>query len=208
MNLLTNWGYTVIGAESLPNVLTEQDFATFTAGKYTGDSRIAPSLASVSDAIRNFCGWHVYPSENCEMSTTMLDKRVTRVNGDLQIQLPSRYVTSVTSVTLGGTQYTAFSIDTNGILMIYDVDFSALRRYSAVVVKYVAGLPDGLMGAIKEIAAHRVTHALANSYGVQSESAGGVSITYSANWSNAARATALADDNKEVLEPFRVQGVF
>ena len=55
---------------------------------------------------------------------------------------------------------------------------------------------------------HRVTHALANSYGIQSESSGGVSVTYSANWINNSRATALADDNKEVLEPYRLRGVF
>ena len=64
------------------------------------------------------------------------------------------------------------------------------------------------MDAIKELIAHRVTHALASSAGVQSETAGGVSVTYSANWINSSRATALADDNKEVLAPYRVRGVF
>ena len=38
--------------------------------------------------------------------------------------------------------------------------------------------------------------------------AGGVSITYSANWINNSRSTALADDNKEVLAPYKLQGVF
>ena len=64
------------------------------------------------------------------------------------------------------------------------------------------------MGAIKELIAHRVTHALAQSYGVQSEAAGGVSVTYNATWTNNARATALPSDNKEVLAPYRLQGVF
>ena len=44
--------------------------------------------------------------------------------------------------------------------------------------------------------------------GITSEAAGGVSITYNANWINSARATALPDDNKEVLAPYRLQGVF
>ena len=43
---------------------------------------------------------------------------------------------------------------------------------------------------------------------VVSESVGGVSVTYNANWTNSARATALADDNKEVLSPYRLRGVF
>jgi hypothetical protein len=61
---------------------------------------------------------------------------------------------------------------------------------------------------VQELIAHRVTHALASSAGVQSETAGGVSITYNATWTNSARATALADDNKEVLAPYRLRGVF
>jgi hypothetical protein len=65
-----------------------------------------------------------------------------------------------------------------------------------------------MAAAIKELVAHRVTHALASSSGVQSETAGGVSVTYNASWVNGSRATALADDNKEVLQPYRIQGVF
>jgi hypothetical protein len=64
------------------------------------------------------------------------------------------------------------------------------------------------MMPIKDIIAHRVTHALANSYGVSSEAAGGVSVTYNANWINSSRATALPTDNKEVLEPYKLTGVF
>ena len=81
-------------------------------------------------------------------------------------------------------------------------------RKTRLAVAYTAGLPDGLMDGIQELISHRVTHALASSAGVQSESAGGVSITYSANWINSARSTALPDDNKEVLAPYRVRGVF
>ena len=75
-------------------------------------------------------------------------------------------------------------------------------------MEYTAGLPDQLMGAVMELTAHRLTHALASSNGVTSETAGGVSITYNANWINSARATALPDDNKEVLAPYKLQGVF
>ena len=37
---------------------------------------------------------------------------------------------------------------------------------------------------------------------------GGVSIPYNAAWVNSARASALPDDDKEVLAPYRIQGVF
>ena len=207
MSLVTNWGYTLTGADALTDFLTDAEFDAFTAGKYDGDARIAPNINSVSQAVRNYCGWHLYPSLACEMRAALIDKRVTVVGPDLLIQLPARYVSGITSVTIGGEEYSTFTFETNGTLRVYDVH-TRLERYSEIVVVYTAGLPDGLMGAIKELAANRVTHALASSYGVTSEAAGGVSITYNASWAGNTRATALTDDSKEVLTPYRLEGVF
>lgn len=208
MSLLTNWGYTLTDVNAMTDMLTPSDFDDFTAGKYSGDARIGSDITAACDAIRNYCGWHVYPSAACELNTTFFDGRVTVVRGAVLIQLPARYVSAVSSVSIGGVEYTSFVAEPSGLLKVYDVSLAGLREYAPVVVTYTAGLPEGLMGGIRELIAHRVTHALASSSGVQSETAGGVSITYSANWTNSARATALADDNKEVLAPFKLQGVF
>lgn len=207
MSLLTNWGYSLAEADSLPDFLTDEEFDAYTAGKYDGDARIAPNIKSASQAIRNYCGWHLYPSLACQAKLVLNDKRVTVVGCDLLIQLPARFISGVTSVTIGGEEYTAFSFETNGTLRIYDIH-TALRRYSEIVVTYTAGLPEGLMSSVKELAAHRVTHAVSSSYGVTSEAAGGVSITYNASWAGNTRSTALPDDNKEVLIPYRLEGVF
>lgn len=206
MSLLTNWGYT-IKADTLPDLLTVTEFNDFTAGKYTGDARIEPNLSAVSSAIRNWCGWHIYPSLDCKFETTMFNPRVTTVGRNALFQLPTKYLSKVRSITIDGADYPVFAQETNGLIKVYGIDFG-LYEFSPIEIEYTAGLPDGLMSAIKELAAHRVTHALASSGGIQSETAGGVSITYSANWTNSARSTALADDNKEVLMPYRVQGVF
>ena len=208
MSLLTNWGYTLTDIDALTEMVTDEEFSEFTAGKYDNDQRVEPNIKAVSQAIRNYCGWHIYPSSACEMSTTIFDRRVTFRNNNLLIQLPAKYVTSVESVTINDVEYTAVASDPNGLVMVYGVDRAGLQEYSPVVVTYTAGLPDGLMDSIKELAAHRIIHALASSNGVQSETAGGVSITYSAAWTNSARSTALADDNKELLAPYKVQGVF
>ena len=208
MSLLTTWGYTLTDTDGLEDMLTFNEFDEFTAGKYHDDVRMLPNIKAVSQAVRNYCGWHVYPASACKMETTFFDQRVKYVNSNLLIQLPAKYVTAVSSVKINGVDYETFVADPNGLLKVYGVDFSSLQEYSPVVVEYTAGLPDALIGSIKELAAHRITHALASSGGVQSETAGGVSITYSGNWINSARSTALADDNKEVLEPYRVQGVF
>lgn len=204
--MLTNWGYILTEVDSLEDMLTDEEFNDFTAGKYCNDSRIEGDIRAASSAIRNYCGWHIYPSLDCKLNTTFLDRRVTRVGGNVLIQLPTRYVTEIESVKINGTDYSTFVSEPNGILKVYNVGYCA--EYTPVEVEYVAGLPDTMMDGIKELISHRVTHALASSNGVQSETAGGVSISYSANWINSARATALADDNKEVLAPYRVQGVF
>ena len=209
MSYSTIWGYTMPNINMLPDMLTEAEYDDFTAHKYEGDVRVAGNIKAACRRIREECNWHLYPSEECQATMLMNNGRVTvKDNGDLLIQLPAKYVSAVTSVSIGGTAHTAFSFETNGILRVYDVVFAELKRYTPIVVTYTAGLSDEMLDAIKELIAHRVTHATASSNGITTEAAGGISVTYNANWVNSARATALPDDNKEVLAPYRLQGVF
>ena len=208
MSLLTTWGYTIEDAETLADMLTVEEFDEFTSGKYSGDDRTAPNIAAASSAIRNYCGWHVYPSASCKLSTSFFDRRVSCSGSAVLVQLPARFVSAVTSVTIGGIEYTSYVFEPSGLLKVYGAELAGLHEWTPIEVVYTAGVPSEFMDGIKELVAHRATHALASSGGVQSETAGGVSITYSANWTNSARATALADDNKEVLTPYRLQGVF
>lgn len=208
MSILTPWGYTITDEGDLEPMLSEADFNALTANKYAGDARITPNLAAACAAIRNWCGWHVYPARACQLTERLLagNGRVKRVGPDLLIQLPAAFVTVPVSVTIDGAPFDDFDLAPNGILRLFDVGW--MTRRTQIVVTYSAGLDDGMMDGIRELIAHRVTHALASSAGVQSETAGGVSVTYSANWINSARSTALPDDNKEVLAPYRVRGVF
>ena len=208
MSLMTNWGYTLTDVDELPDMLTEDEYHEFTANKYASDSRVASTLAAGSAAARAYCGWHVYPSENCELSTTFFDRRITEVFGGILIQLPATYVSEITSVTIGETPHTSCVLEPNGILRLYDVDWNGVYKHTAITIEYVAGVPDGLMGGLKELIAHQALHVLAGTSGVQSETAGGVSITYNAAWVNSTRATDLSDNNKEVLAPYRLRGVF
>lgn len=201
--MITNWGYSI---DELGEILTAEEFSTMTGGRYSGDQRIQQLLDAAQTAVRNFCGWHVYPATQCTLTNRAHDLRLIYSGADTIIQLPARFVSAVDSVTVGGHEVTDYSFDTNGLLRIYDE--IPCSRKTVISVVYTAGLPDELAGAVKELIGHRVTHGLAQSYGVQSEAAGGVSITYSANWINSARATALPDDNREVLTPYRLQGVF
>lgn len=215
MSVLTPWGYTITGtATELPSILTVADFNSMTANKFSGDTRVQSMLTAAEMAVRNWCGWHVADSQPCELVNVIQSLHFTRTGSDMLIQLPARYVSNVNAVFLNaryeGGRLTGDVADaqfctTGGLLRVYNV--GSLPRVSAIGIKYTAGLPDALAGDIKELIAHRVTHALANPNGVQSEAAGGVSVTYNATWINNSRATALADDNKAVLAPYRLEEV-
>lgn len=201
----TPWNYTLTEANELPTILTVEEFNTMTAGRYTDDVRISSMLSAAESAIREFCGWHVMDNQPCEAVFLGRDKAVSRSGSDTLIQLPATYVTDIVSVTIGGEELLGFDVTTDGLLWLYDI---YLTRRDKIIVNYLAGLTDALSGGVKELVAHRATHALAQSYGIQSEAAGGVSVTYSANWINSGSASSLPDANREALNPYRLRRMF
>lgn len=214
-DLLTPWGYKLLNTESLPNFITAQEFDSYTNSRFHGDARIEANIPSATRSIQNYCGWHIYPNLACEMVYRVFDIRDCFVGPDLLIQLPATLVTGVGSILLNarqeddtwtGDEVTDYDLDEHGLLRIYDV--SGIDRKSKIRIVFNAGLPEAQMDLLKELTAHRVVHAVSSSYGVTSESAGGVSVTYNASWAGNTRSTALSDDSKEILGTYRVKGVF
>lgn len=209
MSILTPWGYSLPEADEIPGMLTLTEFNTMTAEKYLADSRVESDIKAATAAIRSFCGWHVYPSQTCELNTTLYDKAVTISDRMIMIQLPATFVPSIERIQIGDEVIDeTYVLMPNGVLRVYGLSWSRLKMWTPVVVRYTAGLPEGTAEDVLTVLADRVTHALASSDGVQSETAGGVSVTYNATWANSAKATALADDTKEVLSHYRLRGVF
>ena len=211
----TTWGYKLTTASSLTDFLTTSEFNNFTANKYAGDVRVEPNIKSATRSIQNYCGWHIYPNLECEMVYRVLDLRDCFIGSDLLIQLPSTFTTEVTSVLLNavfddgawtGDEITDFDFTESGLLRLYSV--SNIDRKSKIRIVFKSGLDASQIDVLKELTAHRVVHAVSSSYGVTSESAGGVSITYNSSWAGNTRSTALPDDNKEILNVYRVKGVF
>jgi hypothetical protein len=197
-DLLTSWGYTIENTDTLPDLMTVAEFDSLTGNKFAGDARVPQLLASAQIAVRNFCGWHLYPSLPCKFEADSIN--VSRC-----IQLPSRFVSGVGPLTLNGEAVLDYHVKTNGLVFL---DGSVLgRSWNDVVVKFTSGLGDSQIGALKEILAGRIANALTNSYGVQSESAGGVSITYSLNWASNASASSITDPLIAALAPYKVQEV-
>ena len=204
MSFLTRWGYALTTENSLPNMLTDSEYDAITGNRFDGDARIAPAIKAASQAIRNYCSWHVAPSLSCKLTTTIYDKRVTRVQDGVQIQLPAMFVSSVSSIKVGGEEKSLYILDNNGLLLVLDVDRFA-GPTTPIEVEYVAGAADD---AIKDLVASQVNHAVAQSYGVTSEASGGVSVTYNNAWSGGGQASYLNDYAKEILVPYRLQGEF
>lgn len=213
---LSPWGY-IIDSENLPAFISVDDFHLYTNGKFAGDTRIVSTLPSASEAIRNFCGWHIAPSLTCGMVYNVLDLRDAFVGRDLLIQLPATYVTGIQKIVLNavlnpstglyeGDETDDYEIGMgDGLLRIYDV--GNLNRKSRIFIKYTAGFTD-TPSAIKELTADRVSHAVTNPYGVNSEAAGGVSVSYSGAWAGSANSSSLPSDSREILEAYRLKGVF
>lgn len=214
---LSPWGY-IIDSENIPDFITMQDFVQFTNNKFGNDMRIEANIPSATASIRNYCGWHISPNLTCGMLYRVQDLRDAFIGRDLLIQLPATFVTSVDKVVLNavlnpdtglyeGEEANDFDIGMgDGLVRIYDVGIR--DRKSNIFIKYSAGLPTEEINVIKELTAHRVVHAVSSSYGVMSESVGGVSVTYNASWAGNTRSTALPDDNREILETYKVKGVF
>ena len=205
--MITNWGYTLTDLDTLTDMLTVEEFNTFTGDRYEKScDQVEKEIGAASAAIRNYVGWHLYPETACRMRTHARDRRITQVGNDILIQLPARVVTEVTAVTVGDTVCEDYFCEQNGLLRLYNVRLAS--RSEIITVDYIAGLSEGMMAPVQELIAHRVTHAVAVPSGITSEASGGVSVTYNANWINNSRATALVADNREVLIPYKVQGVF
>lgn len=216
---LTPWGY-VVDAQTLPDFITVDEFNAFTGNKFQGDPRIAASIPGACASIRNYCSWHISPNLHCGLFINMKDLRDAFVGSDLLIQLPATHVTSIEKIILDAVYnveddtYIGEEVDADdydigmgeGLLRIYDV--GPRCRKSKIFIHYTAGFDDGNIPVIKEIAANNVSHAVANPYGVNSESAGGVSVSYSSAWAGRASASALADDTREVLDSYRARGVY
>ena len=203
--ILTNWGYLLPDLESLSSLMTVAEFNEMTANKYSGDTRLSAALASASQAIRDYCGWHLGPSAKCVLDTTFYDRRVTKVTGGVLIQLPARYVSTVTEILIGGETITEFILQPNGILLVNS--HGCFSPYTTVKITYNAGLPASLVSNLQYVVMNRVTKGLNQSNGIQSETAGGVSISYSSAYMNEGNM-GLTSTERDALSPYKVMGVF
>lgn len=196
----TNWGYEILDEiENLPPLISLDTFNLITNNKYVNDQRVSSILSSASAAIRNYCGWHLAGNMECEVTYSFDDLHVTRNYHGLIIQLPSRCVTAITKIYANDEEINpSYFLKQNGILKIYD----SCGFFKTITIRFKSGLvaDDGLAYVVSS----RVSNALSGPIGVNSESAGGVSISYSNSYVAGSNATTLLTADREYLMPYKL----
>lgn len=187
---LTPWGYEVDG--DLPPLIDRDQVDDLTDGKWANDPRVEPMLGAASAAIRNHCGWHVAPSLPCRAT----------IDGDGQrvLWLPTTCMTDLDALAVGGV------VDAGAQWSRIGEVWPSLRvphALRAVTAEYRAGYDeptDDLVAAAVGV----IVHAVALSYGVTSESAGGVSVSYASGAAYGGAAMAnLTDADRQTLAPYK-----
>lgn len=184
----TPWGYEAEG--ELDPLITTEEFHELTDHKYATDARIAPSIAACSSAVRNACGWHVWPHVAC---------RATMDGGERRLWLPANLVTTVSAVSVCGSEVTAYEWNRQGLLRVpYSPD--VLR---AVVAEYEAGYAD-VPYELKELVRDHVERSVSKSRGIAQETAGSVSISYAQSYAATLGGVSLSPTDREVIGHYRL----
>lgn len=187
----TAWGYDV---ERLEPLFSVEEFNEMTGDAYAGNERIESALAAASQAIRNYCGWHICPSLSCVTYP---------MGGGKVIKLPASYVSSITSVTESDKILTEGQYEWRESGLLRRTCFRNWpNRWNSIRVEYEAGFNVDAVPDLKEAIRAITEGVLAVSAGVTSESADGVSISYSSNASSI--AAALTQSYKNTLEIYKV----
>jgi hypothetical protein len=163
-------------------------------------------LEAASNLVRRYCGWHIYPSVEFDL--------VMDGPGGLTLQLPSKYVTDVATVTESGTVTDpslyrwselgeverAQAYWNNGAWFGWWV--TGFRLLEVVFTSGYDEAPPELATMVMSLTAR----ALASPTGATREQAGGVMVMYALSSTHAAGGLALMENDLATLDAYRIVG--
>lgn len=194
----TPYGYSVKvddGSE-LPPIITVADFNAITGNRWAGSqASVTTAIAAASQAVRDYCKWHVAPALTCKASLTPEGARV--------LQLPCLHLDAVTAAREDGEDLDPTGIQTQDEGIIRKADGARFTcAWSGLELTYTAGFPNNglLQGIVAQIAENR----LAAPGGVREEHAGQVGISYNQTAAGVSGGTALLDRDREMLSAYRL----
>ena len=186
--MITPWGYEIElpqGADFQP-LITETQFHYITGNRFADNPSVSLTLAAASQAVRNYCGWHIAPNYTCKAKRPFASV----------ISLPALIVTHVTSVKVDG----------------YSVAVPRWQRFGTielqgsgceVEVEYEAGLTGDPL--LAQVVAQVASNSLAAPMGVKEEHAGNVGITYNETGSGIAGGVTIMQRDRDMLSAYKVQ---
>lgn len=185
----TAWGYDV---EALEPLIYEDDFHDMTNNAFKDNPRVEAALNAASQAVRNYCGWHIAPSLDCTAKPA---------GQPVVLRLPAGYVSEITSITENGETVTDYEWRDDGLIK-RNYPHVWAPNWGGIEVEYTAGYETEAVPDLVEAVCAITSGVLSVSAGVTSESADGVSVSYSASASSI--ANSLTYQMKSALEPYKV----
>lgn len=187
----TPWGYEV---DELPPLVGRDEFDAATGYKWDCNGGADAAIAAASAAIRNHCGWHVAPVLPCTAKLTARGRIAA---------IPAKMVTAIESVSDGGRVLTEGQYEARADGLLRRACFCHwTMKWEGVEVAYDAGFDPSAVPDVVQACIHLAEAALAAPAGVASESAGGVSVSYST--ASASVAAAMTPAIRDALAPFRL----
>lgn len=191
--MLTPWNYEV--TMTLPPIIGVEDFDKITGGAMSATTEQKEAvLASVSQAIRDHCGWHVAPNVKCAFTG--------EGEGRLLV-LPALAVSEVSSLEIAGAT-ADFEWRSCGLVRLKRGVFPDSWRSAKCC--YSAGYDS--TGSLGAIVAQIASNALAAAPGIAEEHAGGVGATYNKTGDGITGGVSLLARDKELLSPYVLSGAW
>lgn len=198
---MTPWGYSVeLDGDAMPPLVDASDLSGLTGGRFGPETEgVDAVLSAVSAAVRDACGWHVSPTLPC----------VERTNGPGRvIALRTLLVHGIDSVDEAGRELSDGEYEWSACGMLRRACFRSWPvSWGSVVVRYRSGIPVEMAQSLKAVVAQVASNCLAAPSGVQSESAGNVSISYNQTASGVSGGVRLLDSDIAMLRPYMLREV-
>lgn len=186
MWLDTQWGYSVeVDGAKLPPLLTAEQFDAMGGADMSASPEAkAATVAAASQAIRDWCGWHVAPRLWCRFP----------VQSGRGVMMP------VMAVEAGSLTYTGEAVEVGAS------SFGALYRQPVpmVNVSVRAGIDSG---ALMQVCFQMAANNLVATAGLREEHVGTAGATYNQTDSGVSGGVRMLDSDRALLAPYRLTGV-
>lgn len=183
--MLTRWGYEVEATE-LPSILTVDEFDAMGGSELSATTAAkTATLAAASQAIRDYCGWHVTPKLSCTFEVLAHGSTTIPVMG-----------VDPSTATYGDVNRHDELMLSCGVLVRRPVALQSLTC--------TAGIESD---ALRQVCYQLTVNHLVATAGLREEHIGTAGATYNQTDNGVSGGVRMLESDKALLEPYRIVGV-